>query len=777
MRWTSVTAVIVLICLVGSADAAAKKGRKPKPSVQESSKPTSIVVEAPKQVPPGTAMAGTLPTQQRENQGSRKAGDRMTLTIKGVEYPFRWCPEGTFMMGSPENEKGRKQEENPSHVVTLTRGFWMLETEVTQEMWESVQGNNPSHFRDSKRLPVDSVSWDVCQEYIQKLNSIGVTPLGYKFSLPTEAQWEYACRAGSTTSFCFGEYSRSLLEQYAWYSGCWDRPEVSAIGRGKSGQTHPVGTKRPNAWGLYDMHGNVSEWCSDWHSNYSGGAATDPTGPSLGSKRVNRGGCWLSNAVACRSAFRSHKFASSDGDDGRGFRLALVRVDSYPELAPSLQLVQESKVPQPDPDAIAKAQQLASESYRVKIDRAKKSVDKAKLAVEFMDAATKIADDEASKFVLLTMARDFAIDAKARKTAINATIAIADRYQPATGDPNNAKDQFEKAQQLWRKVEEVGKNTSGSLDRDKEKLRLQVQAVEWYARAMPGSTGLTKQICERKIAEVVEEAVSSDKQLDAKPDKSSTLSSKMTASDGKPFRSPGKSSNLPTGCVLYFAFEKGDYFQMDGQTWIWDRSGNKNHGQVIGNVQPAKGISPRGSGGFSAEFDGRSGYIQVNDSPLLDLPIFTLAAWVKETKRGKGGSPIINKKDDGLIRNGAKGYSLGLNNDGIPDSLIRGSYTIVNKYAVPVIGERAIAVGTWVHLAVMFDGYNRLTLYVDGNLVSTKKDKNPMVRSSGDLLIGSSNPRTTKTVFCGMIDEVMVINRALSPQEILRLASRKPSQP
>ena len=216
----------------------------------------------------------------------RKAGERMALTIKGVEYAFRWCPAGTFMMGSPASEEGRYDNESQHH-VTLSRGFWLLETEVTQKMWKGMMENNPSSFKGDK-LPVEKVSWNDCQEYIKKLNDLGAVPKGFRLSLPTEAQWEYACRAGTTTPFHFGD---TLNKDQANFSG-------------KLGKTSEVGSYPANAWGLHDMHGNVWEWCLDWYGDYPNGAVTDPAGATSGSSRVFRGGYWSDDAEFCRSAIR-----------------------------------------------------------------------------------------------------------------------------------------------------------------------------------------------------------------------------------------------------------------------------------------------------------------------------------------------------------------------------------------------------------------------------------------------------------------------------------------
>jgi formylglycine-generating enzyme required for sulfatase activity len=270
----------------------------------------------------GVAVEAEVPSPPREpaTVSPTKAGERMVIKIKDIEYAFRWCPSGKFLMGSPESEEKRHNDET-QHQVTLTRGFWMLETQVTQLMWESVMGSNPSIFKGLNR-PVEQVSWDDCQEYIQKLNThLGGTsspPAGYRFSLPTEAQWEYACRAGTTSPFHFGS---TLNGDQANIDG--NNPYGTDTKGKYLKQTTDVGSYPANAWGLKDMHGNVWEWCADWYGDYPSGAVVDPVGASGGSRRVLRGGSWNSNAQYCRSAFRfdippSYRLASI------GFRLSLV---------------------------------------------------------------------------------------------------------------------------------------------------------------------------------------------------------------------------------------------------------------------------------------------------------------------------------------------------------------------------------------------------------------------------------------------------------------------
>ncbi len=192
-------------------------------------------------------------------------------------------PAGTFTMG----------EGDDAHQVTLTKPFRIGVHEVTQEQYERVMGSNPSHFKDPQN-PVERVSWVDAVKFCEKLSaSPEEKAAGRVYRLPSEAEWEYACRAGTTTTYSFGN-DEGALGDYAWYNAS------------STNKTHLVGEKRENPWGLYDMHGNVWEWCQDWYGNYRMGAVTDPTGPNSGSARVDRGGSWNDLAENCRSASRSH---------------------------------------------------------------------------------------------------------------------------------------------------------------------------------------------------------------------------------------------------------------------------------------------------------------------------------------------------------------------------------------------------------------------------------------------------------------------------------------
>ncbi len=225
--------------------------------------------------------------------GATLGRDKVVDLGGGVDMALVWIEPGTFMMGSPSGEDGRWSRET-QHRVTLSKGFWMGKYEVTQAQWQQVMGSNPSNFKGVKN-PVEQVSWDACQDFLRKLN--GKKGDG-SFRLPTEAEWEYACRAGTTTALNSGKALTSTS------GSCRNLDAVAWYGKNSSSTTHPVGQKAPNAWGLYDMLGNVYEWCQDWHGG-SSGSATDPTGASSGSYRVLRGGSWRYSAGFCRSAHRN----------------------------------------------------------------------------------------------------------------------------------------------------------------------------------------------------------------------------------------------------------------------------------------------------------------------------------------------------------------------------------------------------------------------------------------------------------------------------------------
>ena len=226
-----------------------------------------------------------------------------TFTVKGVEFTMIAVEGGTFTMGAtPEQGSDAEDWEKPTHQVTLS-SYYIGETEVTQALWQAVMGKNPSWYKGDN-LPVEEVSWNDCQDFIKKLNAL----TGKNFRLPTEAEWEYAARGGNKSRGY--KYSGSNnIGNVAWYKN------------NSAYKEHPFKTKRPNELGIYDMSGNVWEWCSDWYEDYSSAAQTNPTGPNSGWYRVRRGGSWYC-ASYCRSSYRICIDPDSRESD-LGFRLVL----------------------------------------------------------------------------------------------------------------------------------------------------------------------------------------------------------------------------------------------------------------------------------------------------------------------------------------------------------------------------------------------------------------------------------------------------------------------
>jgi len=232
--------------------------------------------------------------------GQDEYGLWMGIEYRGIRQGMRWISPGEFLMGSPEGEPERDDDEH-QHKVVLTQGFWLADTACTQDLWQAVTGKNTSRFQ-GKGLPVDSVSWDDCREFLERLNTI--VP-GLDAVLPTEAQWEYGCRnsreiiSGKYQPFSFGD---NITPDLVNYDG--DSPYQDGKKGKNREKTVPVGSLPPNDRGLYEMHGNLWEWCRDWYGDYSTDHYVDPAGPEDGSLRVLRGGSWIGSGRVARSACR-----------------------------------------------------------------------------------------------------------------------------------------------------------------------------------------------------------------------------------------------------------------------------------------------------------------------------------------------------------------------------------------------------------------------------------------------------------------------------------------
>lgn len=253
--------------------------------------PVSITLTEEEKVPVAAPSARSADSQSEIKN--------RVFTVNGVSFKMIFVEGGTFSMGSSSGDS----DEQPVHSVTLS-GYYIGETEVTQELWQAVMGSNPSAFTGNRR-PVERVSWHDCQEFIEKLNAL----TGENFRLPTEAEWEYAA-CGGNKSKNYAYPGSDNVGDVAWYSG------------NSNSTTHEVKGKLPNELGLYDMGGNVWEWCSDWYGRYSAGAVTNPQGPTSGSARIYRGGCWFYDADLCRCAYRDRSTPTGAGNT-LGLRLAL----------------------------------------------------------------------------------------------------------------------------------------------------------------------------------------------------------------------------------------------------------------------------------------------------------------------------------------------------------------------------------------------------------------------------------------------------------------------
>ena len=284
---------------------------------------------------PEAAPSPTAASPQPPTPG-HGGGDSIITNSIGMKLVL--IPDGEFLMGSDKaDDPDAADDEQPRHPVRITRPFYLAQTEVTQGQYQAVTGQSPSYFKlaqtevtqgkyravtgqspsyfkGSDDWPVEHVSWNDAVEFCEKLNELEKGQLGgARYRLPTEAEWEYACRARSTTRYSFGDDAASLAE-FAWYGG-------SSVSK-----THPVGEKRPNAWNLYDMHGNVWEWCQDWYDKkyYARSPGADPPGALQAACRVRRGGGWGYDPQGARSAFR-YGGTPEYRDNGVGFRVARVQ--------------------------------------------------------------------------------------------------------------------------------------------------------------------------------------------------------------------------------------------------------------------------------------------------------------------------------------------------------------------------------------------------------------------------------------------------------------------
>ncbi len=284
----------------------------------------------------------------------------------GVTMEFVYIPPGSYQRGSAETEAGRDPDEGPRHRVTISRGFYLGRTEVTQQQWAALMGDQPATFRQPNgeaisQRPVETVSWTRAQDFLSRLNALAQG----RFRLPTEAEWEYAARAGTETAFPWGD----ATQPFTAYPHAWANSR-------SFGTTHAVATKPPNAWGLYDMHGNVWEWCADWYGPYEAEPQTDPAGPPRGTEKVFRGGSWFDFPVSLRSANR-HRHGTDKGYAAIGFRVLLEAsvLEERSVVLPGGVAMRFAKIPPGEfmmgsPESEAGRQKDESPQHRVRVERA-----------------------------------------------------------------------------------------------------------------------------------------------------------------------------------------------------------------------------------------------------------------------------------------------------------------------------------------------------------------------------------------------------------------------
>ena len=249
-------------------------------------------------------------SQARFKINAKVIEENLTFTVGGVSFKMQMVEGGSFTMGCTSEQGGDCYSWESSHQVTLS-DYFIGQTEVTQGLWRAVMGSNPSYFPKGDNYPIEQVSWNDCQDFIKRLNNMLSSELdGKRFSLPTEAQWEYAARGGKKS----GHYK---------YAGSNNIGSVTWYGGHSGSRTHPVGQKSANELGLYDMSGNVWEWCQDWYGSYTGGSQTNPTGAASGSNRVYRGGSWYDSAWRCRVSFRNY-YSPDNRNNFLGLRLVLL---------------------------------------------------------------------------------------------------------------------------------------------------------------------------------------------------------------------------------------------------------------------------------------------------------------------------------------------------------------------------------------------------------------------------------------------------------------------
>jgi len=659
--------------------------------------------------------------------------DEKRLTINlggGVKMEFVLIPAGEFVMGSPkaEREQALKEAKAQSpqyshddirseieHRVRITKPFYLGKYEVTQAQWRAVMGDNPANSLGPTK-PVEMVSWDDCQAFLAKLND-KFSKTGVKFGLPTEAQWEYACRAGTTTRYCFGDDATELGD-FAWLSG------------NSADSTYPVGRKKPNAWGLYDMHGNVWEWCADWYGKdyYKKSAPTDPAGPPSGTQRIRRGASMGNRAYHSRSAHRNGAGKPELRERWTGLRVACLRdtpVDVVVEPAKPAGQKTPAKVPPPKQPGggttVAVTKPPAEPSPPTPKPPTPKPPTPKPPPVTPATEKSPVPAADAQKEM---------------RQQIDEVYKLS-QARPAAEKLGLAKELFA-----------LGKKSEGG---PVERFVLMQLALEQAKGA--GDAAL--------VGEIVD-AMGAEFDIDAAAVKQKALAGLTPTPPDTPKTEPGSDAPgtqpaLKTGGNLVILHLNDEFGKLE------DESGNDHHGIVRGNVtynQPGK---HRGA----VRFDGSGGDIILQKSQLLSFNgNFTWTAWIKTQQ---DGTVMAYTTPDGNRPYGAKALHV---RDGKLAFEVGGTGTLASKAKVND--------DQWHHVALSVQSNvngdkDKAVLYIDGKSAGQKADwkidKYPEPKEFV-LKIGRCNKDFRWSKFNGLIDGVTVWNRTLEPDEII--AAGKP---
>jgi formylglycine-generating enzyme required for sulfatase activity len=686
------------------------------------------------------------------NHEKPAAAKSTPYTVPSVSMDMLWCPPGTFMMGSPEGETDRWDHET-IHTVTLTQGFWLGKHEVTQDQWKKVMGRNPSKYKGANS-PVEQVSWNEVTAFCSKLTELeqkaGHLPASMVYQLPTEAQWEYACRAGTKTAWSFGADSvkMHLHGNYADRNTAYNWSD-KAHDDGYQ-YTSPVGSYKPNDWGFHDMHGNVWEWCADWYGEYPTGATSDPVGPAGGSVRVFRGGAWIYSALWARSAFR-REWEPYKGYPTLGFRVSLQQKQVSEGAG-------QSKKPSPGNSTEAGN----ANSTSPPIDSQEKAKPAAPADNQSVLLAPGIAlptDRENQPHLSLRenpqgyeLMKSHKIDyMKSSDSFVTKPLQVGEIYylkvsgKASVHRYDNSYHHFAYSKEkapingpsiIWN----GGKSNSRRPTPDiwnKEAIYYYLirgtgapEKIEYQDKYAPDNGGgYTFELYRKKS--------DADKIQPDQPKAETVAASNQSA--------PVDPSFLTQGLVAYYPFNGN----------ALDESGNERHGTPKGAVLTADRSGNPKSACF---FDGKNDYIQINKR-FDDSNTLTISTWVKYQSGSLNNGGVLfsdstrASSNDFIFCISPKGLSLVATKNGYKGA---GGQTLPKSIK-----------GVWAHVVWAMTN-SRQEVYLAGEHIGSIKAGGSNVGHHGPAVIGNSNSGRN-AFFGGEIDDFRIYDRILSAAEVATL--------